>query len=61
MVDAANWTMRPADLVIHANVALTDWRRHHGLPTDGGVAVTPGEVAHSQPDGVGDATGESPG
>lgn len=29
MVDAANWTMRPADVVIHANVALDRWRRHH--------------------------------
>jgi hypothetical protein len=61
MVDAANWTMRPADLVIHANVALTDWRRHHGLPPDADVSVSPGEAGAADPDGVGDVTEGSPG
>jgi hypothetical protein len=42
MVDAADWTVRPADLVIYANVALTDWRRHHGqiAHTDAGSGPT---------------------
>ena len=34
MVDAGSWTMRPADAVIHANVALAHWRRRSSRSVD---------------------------
>jgi hypothetical protein len=61
MVDAGNWTIRPADLVIHANVALTDWRRHRGLLEEAAAVVGPTGSGDADADGMGDGPGESPG
>ena len=61
MVDAGNWTIRPADLVIHANVALTDWRRHHGFLAGADVAPAPTGAGDADPEGMGDGPGEPPG